>query len=126
MSMPETGARYLAVSALCMATHVAIMIAADRAGIDLFPALALSFCTVVLLGYALHTRFTFAVARAPGGLVRYAGAMATALPLASAFLWIYSCLCGLPMWVAAPAGAATMLLVNYGAAHWALKRRPQP
>jgi putative flippase GtrA len=125
VSAPETGARYVAVSALCMATHVAIMIVADRAGIDLLPALALSFCTVVLVGYALHTRFTFAVARAPGGLLRYTGAMATTLPLASALLWLYSRWCGWPMWVAAPAGAATMLIVNYIAAHWALVRRPQ-
>ena len=126
MTARETGARYIAVSALCMATHVAIMIAADSAGIDLPTALALSFCTVVVLGYALHTRFTFSVARESGGLIRYTGAMAATLPLASAFLWIYSRWCGWPMWMAAPAGAATMLVMNYGAAQWALARRPRP
>jgi putative flippase GtrA len=126
MTAPETGARYVLVSGLCMVTHIAIMIAADLAGMDLLPALALSFCVVVLLGYALHTRFTFAVARESGGLLRYTGAMATTLPLASAFLWVYSRWCGWPMWLAAPAGAATMLVVNYLAAHWALVRRPQP
>ena len=126
MSVRDTGPRYAAVSAVCMATHVTIMVVSDRAGIDLLPALALSFCTVVLLGYALHTRFTFAVERAPGALLRYTGAMMTTLPLASAFLWIYSRWCGWPMWVAAPAGAGTMLAVNFIAARWALVRQPQP
>lgn len=122
----QAGARYIVVSAVCMTTHIAIMIVADQAGIGLFAAMALSFCIVVLLGYALHTHFTFAVARAPGALIRYTGAMLTTLPLASAFLWVYSKWCGWPMWAAAPAGAATMLAVNFLAAHWALVRRPQP
>jgi putative flippase GtrA len=121
-----TGARYIAVAGVCMTTHIAIMILADRAGIGLFAAMALSFCIVVLLGYALHTHFTFAVARAPGALFRYTGAMLTTLPLASVFLWIYSRWCGWPMWAAALAGAATMFAVNFLAAHWALVRRAQP
>jgi len=125
MNVSETGARYLAVAGLCTATHLAIMIVADWAGIALLPALALSFGAVVLLGYALHARFTFAVARTPVGLIRYIGAMATAFPVASAFLWIYNQWCGWPMSLAAPAGSITMLVVNYLVARWALVRGTQ-
>ena len=118
-----TGVRYLLVAGLCMAAHIAIMIVSDAAAIPLAPALLLSFATIVLLGYALHTRFSFAVARAPGGLVRYTGAMAAAFPIAAAFLWLYSRAFGWPMWIAAPAGSLTMLLVNFLLARWALVRK---
>lgn len=123
MTASLTGVRYTLVAGLCMAAHIAIMIFADWAGMALAPALVLSFAAVVLLGYALHTHFSFAVARAPGGLMRYAGAMAAALPLAAGFLWIYSRGLHWPMWIAAPAGSLTMLLVNYALARWALVRK---
>ncbi len=121
-----TGLRYLLVSALCFAAHVAIMTMADRAGIALPIAILLSFATVVVIGYALHSRLTFAVEHSRAAFASYAAAMAVMLPLSAALLWLFARGLNWPMPLAAPAGAAATLAVNFVLARTTLAARQRP
>ena len=120
------GLRYFLVSVLCFATHVAIMTMADRAAIALPLAILLSFTTVVLVGYALHTRLTFAVRHSRSAFTSYFVAMAAMLPLSAALLWLFARSFGWPMPLAAPAGAAATIAINFVLARATLVARPRP
>jgi putative flippase GtrA len=123
--MSRTGEkfRYGLVAALCMATHNLVMIAADRAGVAMPVAVLLSFGLVLLLGFALHSRFTFAVRGDLASLLRYAAAMAANLPLTILLLWLLVDLLAWPMVLAAPVATIVLVVVNYFASRWAIVSR---
>lgn len=118
--------RYLIVSGACMATHILIMIATDRTGAGFAAGVTLSFCVVVVLGYLLHSRYTFVVARDAGSFARYGLAMAAALPMSVGLLYLLFRVFGWPMPVAAPAATLAMLAVNYLTSRWAILSRAAP
>lgn len=111
---------YVPVASICLATHNAVMIAADAAGLALFAAVLLSFGCVALLGYALHCRVTFRQPMSLPGLKRYAAAMALNIPLAFVTTWLWKDLLHLPMAIAAPLASVMMLAINYVLSSWAI------
>ena len=125
MSLVPAGSRYLAVAAICMIAHNLIVIGGDLAGLFMPVAVCISFCVVVLLGFALHSRYTFAVKGGGRSLLRYTAAMALNLPFNIVLLWLLFDLMAWPMVVASPVATLVMLAVNFFASHWAIAaRRP--
>ena len=120
----RAGIAYLAVSGICWLAHNAIMIVGDAIGMPLIGSAVASFLLVCVIGYLLHSHFTFAVARGWHEFVRYSAAMLPNLPLSTLLLWLLSAWIGLPMAVAAPAGTVIMLGANFFATRWAIAMRP--
>jgi putative flippase GtrA len=123
MSLIPTGSRYLVVAAICMITHNAIVIGGDAVGIVMPVAVSISFGIVVLLGFFLHSRYTFAVKGDGRSLLRYTAAMALNLPLNILLLWLLFDLMRWPMVVASPVATIVMLAVNFFASRWAITAR---
>ncbi|MCU0736312.1 MAG: GtrA family protein [Methylotetracoccus sp.] len=116
-------AAYLAVSALCLVTHNAVMIAGDAAGLPLSASVLLSFCVVVVLGYVGHSRLTFREPMTAGRFSRYALAMAANLPTAFVTVWLARDVVGLPMIVAAPLSTVVSIGINFLFSRWAIVHR---
>ena len=117
------GITYLLVCAACLITHNLVIVGGDALGLPLPMCVAASFVIVVLLGYALHSRFTFHVRAGWDGLARYTLAMLPNLPLSLALIWFFSRWIGLPMPVAAPIATIAMLVLNFFLSRWAIAGR---
>ncbi len=114
--------RYLVVGGLCAALNNAILIAGAYLGLHFAVSLALSFCAVVVFGYAAQSQITFGEPHTLRGLGRYAAAMLANLPLS--FVLLAGCeRLHVPMIVAAPATTAITLVFNYVASRWAIVGR---
>ncbi|HYD12651.1 MAG TPA: GtrA family protein [Allosphingosinicella sp.] len=120
MRRPPLASRYALTAAACMVTHNLVMIAGDAAGIVMPVAVLLSFCLCVLLGFFLHSRYTFAVAGDARSLLRYTVAMAANVPLTIVLLWLFLVSLHLPMAAASPAATLVLLVVNFFASRWAI------
>jgi putative flippase GtrA len=120
VSLIPTGSRYLVVAAICMITHNLIVIGGDAAGLYMPVAVCISFCVVVLLGFVLHSRYTFAVKGDGRSLLRYTAAMALNLPLNILLLWLLFDLMRWPMIIASPVATLVLLAVNFFASRWAI------
>lgn len=120
MKLAGSSWRYALVSGSCLLMHNAIVIIADRLGLTLLAAAGSSFCIVVFWGFALHSRYTFAMPVSWRGFQRYALAMAMAFPMSVATLWFVTVVLRQPMATAAPAATALMLAFNYASSAWAI------
>jgi putative flippase GtrA len=123
MSLVPNGSRYLVVAAICMISHNLIVIGGDAAGIPMPVAVTISFCIVVLIGFVLHSRYTFSVKGDVRSLLRYTAAMALNLPLNIALLWLLFEQLHWPMLIASPVATLVLLIVNFFASRWAIAGR---
>lgn len=117
-----TAGRYALVSAVCLLTHNLVLILGSWAGLVMPVAVALSFCTVLLLGFTLHARFTFAVHGDVRAFLRYAAAMAGNVPLTLLLLWGMVDLGGWAMAIAAPVSTLVLVIFNFATSRWAMLR----
>lgn len=117
------GWRYTFVGIVCAITHNLIMIGADFAGLHYAPASLLSLMVVTPLGYFLHSRFTFQIARSLNGFLRFSSGIALGYPLSLAMMVLFCSGLGLPVPVSAPLTTILMFAFNYVSAHWAIVRR---
>lgn len=116
--------RFFTVGLVCAATHNAIMIGGDWAGLHYVASSLISFAVVVLLGFWLHSSWTFPEAqRSRVSFVRYAGTMALNLPLSIALMFVFVDLAHLPVAIAAPLVTVLLAAFNFVAGRWALARR---
>jgi putative flippase GtrA/SAM-dependent methyltransferase len=115
--------RYLLVGLSCAALHNAIVIGLDRVGIHYVGSSVVSFVIVVVVGYLLHTAFTFQAPRSLPSFARYAVAMAANYPLVVALLFLMVTLAGMPVPIAAPAGTLILFGWNFVTSKWAIARR---
>jgi putative flippase GtrA len=118
--------RFLAVGLLCAVTHNAIMLGADRWHIHYAVSSAVSYAVVVLLGFALHVRFTFQQQPSLEAFWRYALSMAANYPFTLALLFILCDGAGLSVTIAAPVATVLMMAWNFLASRWAIVRRSNP
>jgi putative flippase GtrA len=77
---------------------------------------------VTLLGYLLHSRFTFRE-QLLRGFLRFASGVAAGLPLSLLSMAILCTGLGLPVVIAAPVATITLFLWNYASAHWTILDR---
>ena len=111
---------YGLIAALCALINFVILVAGDRLGIHFVVSITVSFVVCVLIGYVLHSRFTYAAHIDRSGLVRYAGVMALNYPLSIVTVWLFAGLLALPMVVAAPASTLALTFYNYLSSRWAI------
>ena len=119
--------RFFSVGLLCALLHNAIMIGGDWLGLHYVAASLVSFAIVVLVGYLLHSAWTFPGAQRGGmPFARYALTMALNLPLSLAGMFVLVDLAGLGVPLAAPAVTVMLAAFNFVGGRWALRgRRPQ-
>jgi putative flippase GtrA len=116
--------RFLVVGLFCAVAHNAIMLGADRWHIHYAVSCAISYVVVVLLGFALHVRFTFQETPSLGSFWRYAVSMAANYPFTLALLFLMCDVAGLSVVIAAPVATVLMMAWNFAASRWAIVRSP--
>ena len=115
--------RFYSVGLLCALLHNAIMIGGDWLGLHYALSNVISFAAVVVLGYRLHSGWTFPGAeRSQASFLRYALGMAANLPLSLAGMFALVDLAGAPVSLAAPLVTVLLAAFNYFAGRWALLR----
>lgn len=115
--------KFALVGLLCAATHIAIVLGADQLGIHYVLSCIMSYVVVVMLGFALHTGFTFHQPAGLNSFVRYAVAMAANYPVTLALLFLMCDIAGWPVAIAAPVATVLMMVWNYLASRWAIVRK---
>ena len=116
----QTPARFLSVGFVCAAVHNLIVIGAGFAHVHYAVACVISYIVVVVLGFALHVRFTFEVKPTFAAFARYALSMAANYPITLALLFLMSDLAHWPLAIAAPLATAALFVWNYAASRWAI------
>ncbi len=116
--------RFLAVGAACAATHNAIVIGGAWLGLHYLAGIGVSYLVVVVLGYGLHVRFTFAEQAQAPSFPKYAVAMLANYPLTAALMFVGVGLMHLPVPIASPLATLMLVAWNYGASRWAITNRP--
>ena len=116
--------RFFSVGLLCALLHNAIMIGGDWLGLHYVASSLVSFAIVVLVGYLLHSAWTFPGAqRGALSFARYTLTMALNLPLSLAGMFVLVDLAGLGVPLAAPAVTVMLAAFNFVAGRWALRGR---
>lgn len=118
----STPTRFAAVGLVCAATHNAILIAGDQLRLHYAVSCAVSYAVVVVLGFALHVRWTFQQPPSLASFWRYAAAMAANVPVTLALLFVMCDLAGWPVVIAAPVATVVMMIWNFLASRWAIVR----
>jgi putative flippase GtrA len=114
--------RFFSVGLACVLLHNAIMIGGDWAGLHYVVSSLISFTLVVLVGYWLHSAWTFPGAERGGmSLARYALTMALNLPLSIAGMYVFVDLAGIGVPIAAPAVTVLLAVFNFVGGRWALR-----
>lgn len=111
---------YAFVSAVCVLLNLVILIGGDFLGVHYVLSTFISYVICVVIGYALHTRFSFRSQVSSSGFLRYAAAMGINVPSALVALWLLHDLFRIPMVVAAPVSTAVLALINYVLNRWAI------
>lgn len=124
----RTSFAYITIAGICLALHNAVLILSDHAGLALWLAVLVSFGIVAIVGYVLHTVFTFRSQPGLKAFGRYAIAMSANIPLAFVATWFWHDKAGLPMTLAAPIASICMLALNFVLGRWAIgtKTRQAP
>jgi putative flippase GtrA len=114
--------RALVVGLICAVVHNAIMIGGDYAGLHYTLSLLISFAIVVVIGYRLHSGWTFRSAeRSRASFTRYAVVASANLPSSLAGMFVFVNLVGLSVPVASPIVTVLLFAMNFMGNRWALK-----
>lgn len=120
-------ARALAVGLTCALVHNAIMIVGDWIGLHYAVSLIFSFLIVVVLGYRLHSGWTFTTAvRSRSSFGRYAFVASANYPMSLAGMFVFVDLIGFSVPVASPVVTVLLFGMNYLGNRWALKASATP
>ena len=111
------------VGGFCALTHNAIMIGGSALGLHYVATSAVSYAIVVVLGFGLHTRFTFSVRPEFPAFLKYAAGMALNYPIWIALMFLLYGVARLPMVAASPLGTVLLLAWNFAMSRWAILRR---
>jgi putative flippase GtrA len=115
--------RYVVIGVICALAQNGVMIAGSEVGLHYFWGTMLCFATVTPFAHLCHCRFTFKERWSLYGLVRFAGGVATAVPVSLAVMMLLCSGLRLPMIYAAPVVTVVMVFWNYASARWAIVRR---
>lgn len=112
--------KFLIVSGLCAILTNALVILGVHWGLGTAAASALSFGPVLIVGYALHSLFTFS---ARLSLLRYTIAVALNFPIWTGGLFVFRDLLKMPIVIAAPLMTGLLFVWNFTSANWAVLGR---
>ncbi len=114
--------RAFVVGLICAIVHNAIMIGGDYAGLHYALSLLISFLIVVVIGYRLHSGWTFRSAeRSRATFTRYVVIASANLPSSLAGMFVFVNLIGLSVPVASPIVTVLLFGMNFMGNRWALK-----
>ena len=114
--------RAFVVGLICATVHNAIMIGGDYAGLHYALSLVISFLIVVVLGYRLHSGWTFRSAeRSRASFTRYVVIASANLPSSFVGMFVFVNLIGLSVPVASPIVTVLLFGMNFMGNRWALK-----
>jgi putative flippase GtrA len=114
--------RALVVGLICAVVHNAIMIGGDYAGLHYALSLLISFLIVVVIGYRLHSGWTFRSAeRSKASFTRYVVIASANLPSSFVGMFVFVNLIGLSVPVASPIVTVLLFGMNFMGNRWALK-----
>lgn len=119
----ERGWRYTLVGLMCAIAHNAIMIAVDQVGGHYLLGILVSFLAVTPIGYALHSRFTFAEPLRLKAFTRFVGSVVAAYPISVAMMVVLCSGFGLSVAIATPIATVALFVWNFATAHWAILPR---
>ena len=111
---------YGLIAALCVLTHFAILVCGDALGIHFAVSTTISFIACVIIGYVLHTQFTFKKAKSLRSLTFYTLAMSLNYPLSLLAVWFFNQFLDLQMIIAAPASTVALTIYNFFSSKWAI------
>lgn len=114
--------KFLAVSGTCAILSNALVILGVHWGMTAAIASVLAFGPVLLVGYALHSLFTFSEQGARLSLLRYTLGVALNFPIWTGGLFVLCDLLRVPVVIAAPVMTGLLFAWNFAAAHWAVLR----
>jgi putative flippase GtrA len=123
MTAIPVAVRYLMVGGTCALLHIVNMIVFERLGLHYAPAIVLSFCILLVTGYALHVAFTFRRKPSWSSFLRFAAGMLANFPIAFALTFLFQDLMALGAVAATPLVTVGMVVFNFIATRWALLRR---
>ena len=113
--------RYAVVGLTCALLHNAIMIGCDWIGIHYVVSSLISYGVVVVVGFALHSYFTFEQTPSVKSFLRYAVSMAANYPASVALMFVFCDAARLPVSVAAPFATVILFAWNFLSSRWAIK-----
>jgi putative flippase GtrA len=114
--------RALTVGLICAVLHNVIMIVGDWAGLHYAVSLVYSFAIVVVVGYWLHSGWTFRGAKRSGtSFVRYAVVASANYPASLAGMYVFVDLAGLGVPIASPIVTMLLFALNFLGNRWALR-----
>ena len=117
-------ARYIVVGAICALIHNVVMIVGDVLGVHYLLMSVVSFGIVTLLGYLLHSGFTFRGQLSIAAFLRFAAGLAFGFPISLLVMAILCTGLGIPVIIAAPTATIVLFVWNYASAHWAILGGP--
>jgi putative flippase GtrA len=115
--------RFAAVGAFCALLTNLTVIVLVRVGLSSTLASVISFVPVLVIGYALHTVFTFGAPASRGSFLRYTLSVASNFPIWIASLYLLCNVLAIPVTIAAPVATACIFVWNYTLMSWAFRRR---
>ena len=115
MSLP----RFVVVGGVCAVLSNIAVIVLVPAGFGIVTASLISFAPVLLVGYVLHTTFTFRRGPSWGSFARYSLGVAANFPIWVSALYVLCDLLKISITIAAPATTALLFLWNYLSGVWA-------
>lgn len=116
--------RFLGVGLACAVLHNLVMIMGDIAGWHYAASSVVSLLVVTVLGYQLHSRWTFPdAARGRTSFLRYAITVSANYPLSLLGLFVLVDLMGASVPLASLVVTVVLLAFNFTANRWALRLR---
>jgi putative flippase GtrA len=115
-------ARALVVGFACAVLHNIIMIVGDWAGLHYAVSLVYSFVIVVVVGYLLHSGWTFRGAQRSGtSFLRYVLVASANYPASLVGMYIFVDVMGFVVPIASPIVTVLLFIVNFLGNRWALR-----
>jgi putative flippase GtrA len=118
--------RFVVVGGLCAVMNNVAVIALVHYGFGSVTASVMAFGPVLLVGYALHSIFTFATQPSRLTFGRYTLAMLSNFPVWAALLYVFCDVLQVSVALVAPAATVLIFLWNYASSRWAFVPRRAP
>jgi putative flippase GtrA len=122
IDIPQT-LRYSVVSGFCLLLSTIGIPLLSWWGLHYTLATFVAFCLIAVIGFSLHSLWTFHTEFRLASFVRYVATIAINLPVFVILIGLAHDLAGLPVSISTAFASAVLFIWNYIAARWAVLRR---
>lgn len=112
--------RYMMVGLVCAGLHNVVMIVLNYAGLHYQLSLVLSVAVTGMVGYTLHSLYTFRRNITGARLSRFISGIAIGFVLNFVLMYLMCDLIGISVPIATPIATALLFFFNFAAARWAI------